>query len=216
MRWDEHGWDQFGPAQATDIRAGIDANNKIVAFDYSAFNHGWTQVVESSAQLAGMPLPAVAPAAMIDTVSSGSAYKIANRRVTSNSVNGYGPFMKGTYLRAPGAPQALFAAEQTIDALAHTANMDPIAFRIQNIDATDVNGNARWIAVLDGQPSVELETEGRRVESREGQHTHRSRGRDRRLRERDAGHRRRDHRRQEDGQDHRQAPLRGPGRGHHC
>jgi CO/xanthine dehydrogenase Mo-binding subunit len=148
MRWDEHGWDQFGPAQATDVRAGIDTNGKIVAFDYSAFNHGWTQVVESSAQLAGIPLPAVSPVAMIDTVSSGSFYKIPNRRVTSNSVNGYGPFFKGTYLRAPGAPQALFASEQTIDALAHAANMDPIAFRIQNIDPSDVNGNARWTAVL--------------------------------------------------------------------
>jgi nicotinate dehydrogenase subunit B len=155
MRWDEHGWDQFGPAQATDIRAGIDGNGRIAAFDYSAFNHGWTQVVESSAQLAGIPLPAVAPAAMIDTVSSGSFYKIPNRRVISNSVNGYGPFMKGTYLRAPGAPQALFASEQTIDALAHAAKMDPIAFRIQNVDASDTNGNARWIAVLNavGQAS---------------------------------------------------------------
>jgi nicotinate dehydrogenase subunit B len=154
MRWDEHGWDQFGPAQSTDVRAGIDTSGNLVAFDYTAFNHGWTQVVESSAQLAGIPLPAVAPAAMIDTVSSGSFYKIPNRRVTSNSVNGYGPFMKGTYLRAPGAPQALFAAEQTIDALAHAANMDPIAFRIQNIDAADVNGNGRWTAVLDAVSSA--------------------------------------------------------------
>ena len=91
---------------------------------------------------------------MIDTVSSGSFYKIPNRRVTSNSVNGYGPFMKGTYLRAPGAPQALFASEQTIDALAHAAKIDPIAFRIQNIDASDTNGNARWIAVLDAVRSA--------------------------------------------------------------
>jgi nicotinate dehydrogenase subunit B len=149
MRWDEHGWDQFGPAQATDVRAGIDANGKLVAYDYSAFNHGWTQVVESSAQLAGIPLPAAAPAGMIDTVNSGSFYKIPNRRVIGNSVNGYGPFMKGTYLRAPGTQQALFASEQTIDALAHAANIDPIAFRIQNIDAADVNGNARYVDVLD-------------------------------------------------------------------
>jgi CO/xanthine dehydrogenase Mo-binding subunit len=148
MRWDEHGWDQFGPAQATDVRAGIDANGKLVAYEYSAFNHGWTQVVESSAQLAGTPLPAVAPAAMIDTVNSGSLYSIANRRVISNSVNGYGPFMKSTFLRAPGTQQAIFASEQTIDALAHAANIDPVAFRINNIDGTDLNGGARWATVL--------------------------------------------------------------------
>src|SRR5579871_2780721 len=34
------------------------------------------------------------------------------------------------------------------DALAKAANMDPIAFRLQNIDATQVNGVARWITVL--------------------------------------------------------------------
>ena len=28
MRWDEHGWDNYGPAQMTDIRAGIDAQRQ--------------------------------------------------------------------------------------------------------------------------------------------------------------------------------------------
>jgi CO/xanthine dehydrogenase Mo-binding subunit len=148
MRWDEHGWDNFGPAQATDIRAGIDANGKIVAYDYTAFNHGWTDVIESGAQLAGTPLPATAPIGMIDTVSAGSAYTIPNRRVTGKSVNGYSTFFKGTFLRAPGAPQALHASEQTIDALAHAANMDPIAFRLQNLDPKDVNLGARWMTAL--------------------------------------------------------------------
>jgi nicotinate dehydrogenase subunit B len=147
MRWDEHGWDQFGPAQSTDVRAGIDANGNLVAYDYTAYNHGWTQVVESAAQLAGTPLPA-APGGQIDTVNSGSFYKTPNLRVTGKVVNGYKGFFKGIWLRAPGAPQAAFASEQTIDALAHAAGMDPIAFRIQNIDATQVNGVARWITVL--------------------------------------------------------------------
>ena len=147
MRWDEHGWDQFGPAQATDVRAGIDENGKLVAYDYTAYNHGWTQVVESAAQLAGTPLPP-APGGQIDTVNSASFYTIPNRRVTSKTVNGYKGFFKGIWLRAPGAPQAVFASEQTIDALAHAANMDPIAFRIQNIDATQTAGVARWIGAL--------------------------------------------------------------------
>ncbi len=148
MRWDEHGWDQFGPAQATDVRAGIDAAGNIVAYDYTAYNHGWTQVVESAAELAGTPLPA-APGGQVDTTASGSFYKNVNRRVTSKVVNGYAGFLKGIWLRAPGAPQATFASEQTIDALAHAANMDPIAFRIQNIDATQTSGVGRWAAVID-------------------------------------------------------------------
>ena len=46
--------------------------------DYTAYNHGWTQVIESGAELAGTPLPAVSPGGQIDTVVSGSFYKIAN------------------------------------------------------------------------------------------------------------------------------------------
>ena len=148
MRWDEHGWDQFGPAQATDVRVGLDSSGNMVAYDYTAYNHGWTQVVESAAELAGTPLPA-APGGQVDTTASGSFYKLPNRRVTSKVVNGYAGFLKGIWLRAPGAPQATFASEQTIDAVAHAAGIDPIAFRIQNIDATQVNGVGRWIAVLD-------------------------------------------------------------------
>jgi CO/xanthine dehydrogenase Mo-binding subunit len=147
MRWDEHGWDNFGPAQATDVRAGIDAAGNIVGYDYTAYNHGWTQVVESAAELAGRPLPPP-PGGQVDTVAYGSFYKIPSRRVTSKVVNGYEGFFKGIWLRAPGAPQATFASEQTIDALAHAAGMDPIAFRIQNIDASQTNGVGRWIAVL--------------------------------------------------------------------
>ena len=148
MRWDEHGWDQYGPAQVADITAGIDANGKVVGFDYTAWLHGWTQSTETAAELAGVPIPASPPLQSADTVSSGSFYTIPNRRVTSKRVDGYKGFLKGTYLRAPQAPQSLFAAESMIDELAHAANMDPIAFRIQNIDANQVNGNARWIAVL--------------------------------------------------------------------
>jgi nicotinate dehydrogenase subunit B len=148
MRWDETGWDQFGAAQATDVRAGIDANGKLVAYDYTAYNTGWTQVIESAAELAGTPLPATSPGGQIDTDNSGSFYTTANRRVTSNAVDGYKGFFKAIWLRAPGAPQAVFASEQTIDALAHAANIDPIAFRIQNIDATQTSGVGRWVDVL--------------------------------------------------------------------
>jgi CO/xanthine dehydrogenase Mo-binding subunit len=148
MRWDEHGWDQYGPAQVADVMAGIDTRGNIVAFDYTAWLHGWTQSTETAAELAGVPIPASPPLQNADTVSSASYYAIPNRRVTSKRVNGYDGFLKGTYLRAPQAPQSLFAAESMIDELAHLANMDPVAFRIQNIDANQINGNARWIAVL--------------------------------------------------------------------
>ena len=56
--------------------------------------------------------------------------------------------LKISPLRAPNGPQSYFASEQIVDELAHAANMDPIAFRRQNIDGTTVAG-ARWLSVLD-------------------------------------------------------------------
>jgi CO/xanthine dehydrogenase Mo-binding subunit len=50
---------------------------------------------------------------------------------------------KVAYLRAPAAPQALFASEQMIDELAHAAKLDPVAFRLKNIT------NKRWAGVLE-------------------------------------------------------------------
>src|SRR4029077_19187864 len=56
-------------------------------------------------------------------------------------------WLQASYLRQPLAPQNTFISEQIVDELAYAANMDPIAFRIQNYDGTAVAGS-RAIAVL--------------------------------------------------------------------
>jgi nicotinate dehydrogenase subunit B len=154
MRWDEHGWDQLGPAQVTDIQAGLDEQNNIVAYQYQSFQHG-SMSVESSSEFAGVKLPLSEPTGTADATSSASYYdKIPNRVVLSKRVGSYQGFLKGTYLRAPAAPQSLFASEQVIDQLAYMAKMDPIAFRLQQM-TTDPNAGAaglqgsRWATVLD-------------------------------------------------------------------
>ena len=154
MRWDETGWDQLGPAQLTDISAGIDASGNIVGYQYQSFQHG-SMSVESSSEFAGVKLPLSEPTGNADGTSSASYYdKIPNRAVLSKKVGSYHGFLKGTYLRAPAAPQSLFASEQIIDDLAHSAAMDPIAFRLQNMTTDPTAGAAglqgsRWQAVLE-------------------------------------------------------------------
>jgi CO/xanthine dehydrogenase Mo-binding subunit len=145
MRWDEHGWEQFGPATAVDVKAGIDAKGKLVAYDYTSWTHG-SMSVESSAELSGVPLPTTPAIGRADTTSSGSFYAIPHRRVTGKGVAMQDGFLKGTYLRAPNAPQALFASEQIVDQLAYEAKMDPFAFRSLNLNDTDGD---RWQGVMD-------------------------------------------------------------------
>jgi nicotinate dehydrogenase subunit B len=103
MRWDEHGWDQMGPAYLIDITAGLDASGKIVAYDYTSFQHG-SMSTESASELAGVKLSTTEGTGTADTTSSASYYSlIPNRRVLSKRVGNYHGFLKGTYLRAPAA-----------------------------------------------------------------------------------------------------------------
>ena len=36
MRWDEHGWDNYGPAHVGEVRAAASADGKIVGYEYQA------------------------------------------------------------------------------------------------------------------------------------------------------------------------------------
>jgi CO/xanthine dehydrogenase Mo-binding subunit len=56
-RADELGWDNYGPALLSDLRAGVDAQGKLVALDYQAWMHA-TAWQETASQLAlGTPAP---------------------------------------------------------------------------------------------------------------------------------------------------------------
>ena len=54
MRADEHGWDNYGPAHFADVRVGLDAEGKLVAYEYDGWQHGW-MVAETSQELALQP-----------------------------------------------------------------------------------------------------------------------------------------------------------------
>jgi nicotinate dehydrogenase subunit B len=51
-RQDEFGWDNYGPAHLAEIRGAVDANGKIVAFEYQAWGHDGNGVGTASQLLA--------------------------------------------------------------------------------------------------------------------------------------------------------------------
>ena len=134
MRWDEHGWDNYGPAQMTDIRAGIDASGNITAFEFTAFGIPYWTTAPALQQVGGSPV--FATVGPLDATISGSQYNIPNWRVIGKSLPLQNNYFKVSFLRSPNAPQSGFAAEQAVDELAHMAKMDPVAFRLQNIATT--------------------------------------------------------------------------------
>ncbi|MEA2906778.1 MAG: nicotinate dehydrogenase subunit [Alphaproteobacteria bacterium] len=144
MRWDEHGWDNYGPAHLADVRAGIDADGKLIAYEYHGWQHGWT--VTSTVQDISTGKPGVERASgsnsiTVNPLSTGSMYTIANRRVVSHAVPMAG-YLRGAALRSPLDLSFAFASEQTMDELAHAIKMDPLEFRRKNI------GDKRWLGVL--------------------------------------------------------------------
>jgi len=144
MRSDELGWDDYGPAHLADVRAGIDANGNLVAYEYHGWQHGWV-VNETTHELALRTPPkertAGAGSIPVNRMSTGSMYTVSNRRVVSHAVPMVG-YLKGAPLRSPLDLSFAFASEQTIDELATAAKMDPLEFRRRNI------GDARWLGVL--------------------------------------------------------------------
>jgi nicotinate dehydrogenase subunit B len=145
MRWDEHGWDNYGPPQMTDIRGGVDANGNLVATDTTIMTVPWYTTKATEAMLGYQQQFAVS--ANIDTANNGTQYNLKNRRVLGKSLPLQNKYLKTIWLRAPAAPQTTFAYEQMIDELAHAANMDPFQFRMQNI-ATQATDQANGVTAL--------------------------------------------------------------------
>jgi CO/xanthine dehydrogenase Mo-binding subunit len=144
MRWDELGWDNYGPAHTADVKVAIDANGKLAAYEYQGWQHAWS-VTETSVQLAMGVAPDEGSGAGVQGVNplaAGSMYAIPSARIVSHRVPGINGYLKGSYLRSPLDVAIAFASEQMIDEAAYAANMDPYLFRRQNM--TD----ERWLAVM--------------------------------------------------------------------
>ena len=131
MRWDEHGWDHYGPAQLMDVRGGIDANGNVVGTDFTHFSIQFYGTEPNQQQLGAQPGPLGFN--FIDATNMGAQYKTPNQRVTLKQLPLNNQYFSSSFLRAPLAPASVFAYEQMMDELAHAANMDPVAFRMQNM-----------------------------------------------------------------------------------
>jgi len=137
MRWDEISWGQTSPSSLMDIRAGIDSKANLVAVDFTHFYPQYrSDNVQTNAELTGVPLQA--PASSVSGVFPPTVmYNIPNNRYLLKSLPILNNWIKVHWMRAGSSPHTTFAGEQVIDELAHAANMDPVAFRIQNV----VQGN---------------------------------------------------------------------------
>jgi nicotinate dehydrogenase subunit B len=150
MRWDEIGWVSTTPGTLMDVRAGVDTRGNLVGFDYTQFYPQYiNNTVLTSDELTGTPV--TQPSSVSGVYSPTAMYNVPNDRWLLKSLPIKGNWVKTQWMRTGSANAATWAAEQTIDELAHASGIDPVAFRRQNVvrDAGGANTQASLLKVLD-------------------------------------------------------------------
>ncbi len=104
-REEEFTWAYFRPAGVIDVKSGIAADGKLVAWEYHNYNSG----------PAGIDTP----------------YNVPNKKIEFHPVKNP-PLRQGSY-RGLAATANHFARESHMDELAQLAGMDPLQFRLKNM-----------------------------------------------------------------------------------
>ncbi len=135
MREDEHAWDPKGPAQLTTIRAGVDAQGKVIAWDFMDRSLPWSES-EANPLLAStqIGLKPTGPGFLNGAGGGGQIYTFENQKVLAANIpwvqQGQWP-LRTSNLRAPGDLARVFASESTIDDIASDLHVDPVQFRLR-------------------------------------------------------------------------------------
>jgi nicotinate dehydrogenase subunit B len=134
-RADEHGWEPKGPAQLITVRAGVDAQGNLVAWDYMERGFPWSESAGNpllAARQIGMK--SISPGQSNGTAGGGEAYEFENQKIVAALI----PWSQDTptplrtsNLRAPGDLARTFASESLLDEIATDLHVDPVQFRLR-------------------------------------------------------------------------------------
>jgi CO/xanthine dehydrogenase Mo-binding subunit len=141
MRHDEHAWDPKGPQQLLDVRGGLDAQSNIAAWDVEMWVPAGVPGARPllSIDAAGMPQDHGQGAGLM-TQNADPPYAAGNVRVVAHNLKDTP--LRPSNLRAPGKIANAFATEAFTDELASAAGVDPVEFRLRNLN------DPRAIAVI--------------------------------------------------------------------
>jgi len=128
-------WSSVSPAYLLDIKAGCDANGRLIAFHSASYTPHQSDARLLGALLAGMPCSMPKPGSWIAT--EWPYDKIQNRleeaygmpSIGAQSVTGG---LRGNIMRTPGQRQQNFALEALMNEAAAAAGVDPVQFRLDH------------------------------------------------------------------------------------
>ncbi|HXB78074.1 MAG TPA: molybdopterin cofactor-binding domain-containing protein [Bradyrhizobium sp.] len=142
MREQEHGWEPFGPAMVTRLKASLDSSGMIAAWNFEVFSNthsmrpggaGSMLAAQHMAQPIAVPEPKPIP--LPEGGGDRNAipiYKFPNAHVVHHFI----PAMpvRVSAMRALGAYHNVFSIESFMDELAQLAGADPVEFRLKHLD----------------------------------------------------------------------------------
>lgn len=148
--------ESFGPATVVDLRAGVDAQGQIVAWDFESWVYSKGNRPNATTPgniiagaLAGFPVPPLVPAAgtpptaysnngnsaspygmgCVGTTCGGTG-NVRSERVLTHTIES--PFFTGP-LRSPNRLQNTFANESFIEEIAAGLKVDPVQYRLRHL-----------------------------------------------------------------------------------
>ena len=154
-RQDEHGWDPKGPQHLLDVRAGLAADDTLIAWETEMWlpaNRRGARIL-LAAEAAGLPQDQGRDAAGVHE-NGDPSYPIDNVRVQVHWLRDTP--LNPSNLRAPGKPANVFAVEGFIDEIAAHNHIDALDFRRQQLHdprALDVLTRAAAAFKWEARPS---------------------------------------------------------------
>jgi len=135
MRDDEQVWDPKGGQHLTHVRAAIDAEGNVTAWDYEDRSMPWTES-QGMPQLAERQI-GIEPTYFGNangTGGAGAIYGFENLNIESKTI----PWifaepmpLRTAALRSPGEPPRVFASESFMDEIAAELRADPVQLRLK-------------------------------------------------------------------------------------
>ena len=145
MRYEGHGWDPKGPASVHKVKAALDAQGNVIAYEFTSKGFSRWEVATNESKpndtLAGMLLGYPDGSVQMFAVPAES-YEFPNKRLGWETV---APMLlkasplRGAHLRDPLGPQIHFASESFMDEIAAAVGADPVEFRLRYLkDPRDI------------------------------------------------------------------------------
>jgi CO/xanthine dehydrogenase Mo-binding subunit len=141
MREQEHGWEPYGPAMVTKLKASLDANGAIADWNFEVWSNthsmrpgGAGSMLAAQHMAEPFAVPAPKPLPLPEGGGDRNAipiYSFPNAHVVHHFI----PAMplRISAMRALGAYHNVFSIESFMDEIANAAEADPVEFRLKHL-----------------------------------------------------------------------------------